>query len=400
MGKNNLIWQFVLLMLFATACDKYDDGEIWDRVNSLDNRVTLIENQLKLMNSNINSISGLVDALQNRLYITNVATSKDGYTLTFSDGSHITITDGKDGRDGVDGVDGKDAPVINVRYYNGRYYWVQTINGETTWLTDSDGNKIPASGLDGVTPLLKVDSDGYWVISYDNGNSYTLLRDEYGNAIKAAGEDGDSFFESFEVTDDELRIILKDGTEIVIPLGEQSPFKAVNLGLSIKWASFNLEATSSSDLGGLYLWGDVNNTGAVPYYEAPDLDNICETEYDIVRAKWGGSWRMPNRNELIELASQCTWNKSTVNGVDGMKVTGNNGNSIFLPATGYGMPQSGPAGTTQRVDLEKGYYWSGNSYRDEHGRFGYSITFDQTDYNYWATWNVNVVKMAIRPVRR
>ena len=50
MGKNNLIWQFVLLMLFATACDKYDDGEIWDRVNSLDNRVTLIENQLKLMN--------------------------------------------------------------------------------------------------------------------------------------------------------------------------------------------------------------------------------------------------------------------------------------------------------------------------------------------------------------
>ena len=89
--------------------------------------------------------------------------------------------------------------------------------------------------------------------------------------------------------------------------------------------------------------------------------------------------------------------KSTVNGVDGMK-SDSIRNSIFYSyrlwnATKWSCRRS-------RVDLEKGYYWSGNSYRDEHGRFGYSITFDQTDYNYWATWNVNFVKMAIRPVRR
>lgn len=393
MRKNNLIWQFVLLVLFATACDKYDDGEIWDRVNSLDNRVTLIENQLKLMNSNINSISGLVDALQNRLYITNVATSKDGYTLTFSDGSHITITDGKDGRDGVDGVDGKDAPVINIRYYDGHYYWVQTIDGETTWLTDSDGNKIPASGLDGVTPIMKVNADGYWIISYDNGNSYTLLRDEYGNAIKASGEDGNSFFESIEVTEDELRIILKDGTEIVLPLGDVPPLKAIDLGLSVKWASFNMGATTATESGGLYHWGDATNSGGFPYYNAPDVDNICGTEYDIARVNWGSTWRMPSQEEQEELIFHCTWNRTVVNGVKGMRITGYNGNSIFLPPTGFAVANS------ERSEEHNGYYWVGESYKGDNGDFAYTFYFNEQSYYYNGGYSKNYAKLAIRAVK-
>ena len=190
MKTFRFIYQFVLLLMCTTACNEYDDSELWDRVNSLDDRVTSIENRLKALNNDITSISALVGVLQNRLYLTNVTTLGDGYTLTFSDGSHITVSDGKDG------INGKDAPVINVRYYNGRYYWVQTINGETTWLNDSDGNKIPASGTDAITPLLKVDSDGYWIISYDKGYTYSKLLDEYGKAVKASGMDGDSFFES------------------------------------------------------------------------------------------------------------------------------------------------------------------------------------------------------------
>lgn len=147
----------------------------WDKVNSLDDRVASIEKQLKSLNNDIISIVALVEALQSWLYLTNVTTLGDGYTLTFSDGSHIVVADGKDG---------KNAPVINVRYYNGRYYWVQTIDGETTWLNDSDGNKIPASGTDAITPLLKVDSDGYWIISYDEDYTYSRLFDEYGKAVK------------------------------------------------------------------------------------------------------------------------------------------------------------------------------------------------------------------------
>lgn len=393
MKTFRFIYQFVLLLMCTTACNEYDDSELWDRVNSLDDRVTSIENQLKALNNDITSISALVGALQNRLYLTNVTTLGDGYTLTFSDGSHITVSDGKDG------INGKDAPVINVRYYNGRYYWVQTINGETTWLNDSDGNKIPASGTDAITPLLKVDSDGYWIISYDKGYTYSKLLDEYGKAVKASGMDGDSFFESVEATEDELRLILKDGTEIVIPLGEQSLYKAVNLGLSVRWASFNLGAITSSEKGGYFLWGDVDNVGVMPDYQAPNIDNICGSKYDIARAMWGGSWRLPNKAEQIDLIKKCTWTRATINGVSGMKVTGSNGNSIFLPSTGYMLPASGPAGATQLVDENSGYYWVGESYGDTYGRFGYVFYYNSTSYYYNASLNASMIKMAIRPVK-
>lgn len=383
----------LLLMIFVAACSKYDDGELWNTVNSIDSRVTSIENQLKSLNSNIDSISTIVNALQNRLYVTNVTKSKDGYTLTFSDGSYITIADGKDGRDGVHGVDGKDAPVINVRYYNGRYYWVQTIDGEMVWLTDSDGNKIPASGIDGVTPLLKVDSDGYWVISYDNGNSYTLLRDEYSNAVKAAGEDGNSFFESIEVTEDELRIILKDGTEIVLPLGDVPPLKAVDLGLSVKWASFNMGATTPTESGGLYFWGDASNSGVFPNYIAPNVENICGTEHDIARVSWGDTWRMPNQQEQEELIFNCFWTRTVVNGVKGMRITGLNGNSIFLPPTGYIIANSG------RNEDYNGYYWVGETYKDDNGNYAYVYYFNEQSYYYNGGYSRNYAKLAIRAVK-
>ena len=104
-------WILFLMMILISSCSKYDDGELWDKVNSLDDRVTSIENQLKSLNSNIVSISNLADVLQSSLFITNIAMSSNGYILTFSDGSQFTISDVIDGADGMDvkdEVDGKE----------------------------------------------------------------------------------------------------------------------------------------------------------------------------------------------------------------------------------------------------------------------------------------------------
>lgn len=378
-----------MLLIGTTAC-KYDDGELWNEINSLDDRVTNIEYRLEAFNNDITSIKSIVDALQRQVYLKNITALENGYILYFTDGSQVEIHDGKDG---------KDAPVINVQLYNDKYYWVQTINGETTWLYDPYGNMIPASGKDAVTPQLKVDSDMYWIISYDGGYTYSRLLNESGDPVKASGKDGDSFFESVEATEDELTIVLKDGTEIVLPIGETSPYKAVNLGLSVKWASFNLGATTSWEQGGLYLWGDVTDTGAVPTYEAPNLENICGSKYDIVRSMWGGKWRLPSQSEQVELIKLCSWERATVNGVRGMKVTGANGNSIFLPPTGYGMPQDGPIGQTQRHETDGGYYWVGESYSDNYGRFAYVFYYNSKSYYYNGSWNANILKMAVRPVK-
>lgn len=389
----------VLLSFFAISCSKeYDDSELWNKVNSLEDRIESIEEKIESMNKEIASVENIVKALEKRLYVTNITPLPEGYEILFSDGSQIIISDGKDGEDG------KDAPVINVRLYEGQYYWTQTINGETDWLYDNEGNKVPASGVDATTPLLKVDSDGYWIISYDNGNTYARVFDENGNPVKAIGqdgEDGSSFFESVEVIGDELWLTLKDGSEIVLPIGKQSPYKAVDLGLSVKWASFNLGATVPEELGELYFWGDPTGKGEFMSFEAPDMDDICGTEYDIVRQTWGGTWKMPSEDAWLELYLSCKWTRTIVNGVEGMKVTGKDGNSIFLPATGYGLPQSGPLPIqTQRVSTENGYYWVGNSYKDSSDRFGFYFYFgDLNPSNVCHSYNTSVVKCAIRPVK-
>ena len=59
--------------------------------------------------------------------------------------------------------------------------------------------------------------------------------------------------------------------------------------------------------------------------------NITSTQYDVANVEWGGSWRMPTRDEIQELY-KCSWEWTTLNGVSGQLVTGPNGNSIFFPA--------------------------------------------------------------------
>lgn len=223
------------LMVAVVAC-KYDDGELWDKVNSLDDRLTSIESQLSQMNSDINSISTIVNALQNKVYVSSVNEVENGYQITFTDGKTVKIANGKDGADGKDGENGKDAPVISIDEFEGKYYWVQIIDGKKSWLTDKSDAKVPVTGEDGVTPILKVNTEGYWVISYDRGISFALLLDETNNPVKAVGKDGedgkdgmdgydgtdgmdgDSFFKDVKVEGSELVLTLADGTELRIPL--------------------------------------------------------------------------------------------------------------------------------------------------------------------------------------
>ena len=154
-----------------------------------------------------------------------------GYTITFSKSNPITIYHGKDGSDGADGADGEDGsdgndgstPVIGVRQdTDGIYYW--TLNGE--WLTDSQGNKIKAQGIDGSDGSDGVDGDngkdkfkienGYWYVSYDNESSWLQLGKATGEN-GSDGSDGDSLFESVTQDDDNVYFKLSNGTLITIP---------------------------------------------------------------------------------------------------------------------------------------------------------------------------------------
>ena len=87
-------------------------------------------------------------------------------------------------------------------------------------------------------------------------------------------------------------------------------------------------------------------------------DGNLTAAYDAATANWGDKWRMPTSDEVEKLVKQCTWEWTTQNGVNGYKVTGPNGNSIFLPAAGYRRDSSfGSAGSY-------GYFWSATPYSD------------------------------------
>lgn len=108
----------------------------------------------------------------------------------------------------------------------------------------------------------------------------------------------------------------------------------VDLGLSVKWAKFNLGARTESELGGLFGYGDitgVNNSIDMTEYGSGD---IYKTDKDVANQAWSGSVTLPTAADFEELFNSCAKEWTEVDGVMGYKLTGPNGNSIFLPAAG------------------------------------------------------------------
>ncbi len=258
--KHVIAYALMLLMVSVTAC-KYDDGELWDKVNSLDQRLNNVETQLNKLNTDLSSISSLVSVLEGNILVSSVTEkdTKDGYVITFSDGKTATISNGQNG------ANGQDAPVMGIeKDTDGKYYWTQTVNGTKTWLTDDSGNKLRVAGEDAITPRLKVSTTGNWMVSYDNGQTYEDVKDANGNAVQAVGQNGqngqngDSFFSSVTQSGNKLILTLTDGTVLEVPAQAPAPaFLALsqNLGDQIDYAILGQDGTSY-----LYEAQDANPT--------------------------------------------------------------------------------------------------------------------------------------------
>ncbi|MBE6177172.1 MAG: hypothetical protein E7149_01495 [Rikenellaceae bacterium] len=131
----------------------------------------------------------------------------------------------------------------------------------------------------------------------------------------------------------------------------------VDLGLSVKWATCNVGASSPSEYGNYYAWGETRTKSTYTEknsvtYKKSMGDIAGSYQYDAARANWGSSWRLPTKAECEELKNNCTWTWTSQGGHNGYKVTGKNGNSIFLPAAGWRY------GSSLSYAGEGGYYWS------------------------------------------
>lgn len=140
---------------------------------------------------------------------------------------------------------------------------------------------------------------------------------------------------------------------------------AVDLGLpsGIKWATTNVGAFSPSDYGEYYALGEIKTNSDYTSSGNPNIRNMIKNHtnetiegnplYDASTANWGSNWRLPYNKEWYELESECKWTWTNLDGINGYKVTGPNGNSIFLPAGGY-KGDHGTETVSENVDL---YYW-------------------------------------------
>lgn len=168
----------------------------------------------------------------------------------------------------------------------------------------------------------------------------------------------------------------------------------VDLGLSVLWATSNVGASSPSDYGDYYAWGETKTKssyteGNSKTYNVVMPDISGEPKYDAATANWGEGWRMPTDEELEELIDKCDWQWTTQGGHNGYKVTGPNGNSIFLPAAGWRYVSS----LNNAVD--SGLYWSstpgGSGTLDSYG-----LLFFSGGRN--VDWSLRYGGQSVRPV--
>ena len=143
----------VFLTLLAAASLCACTGDLKDRVDTLETRVTALENKV---NENVSAITKLAEAAAKAVTIESVTFNEDksSYTIKFSDGTTAELTNGKDA----------EAPVVGVKESDGVLYW--TVNGE---FMTNNGGKVPVTGKDGVdgkTPQFKIE-DGKWYVSFD-----------------------------------------------------------------------------------------------------------------------------------------------------------------------------------------------------------------------------------------
>ena len=144
--------------------------------------------------------------------------------------------------------------------------------------------------------------------------------------------------------------------------------EAVDLGLpsGLKWATCNIGASAPEEVGYYFAWGEVevkeeftwctykwtNECQVTPTKYGDQPAQTLEPEDDAAHVLWGGSWRMPTADDMEELFAKCSRKFVVQNGVQGLLVTGSNGNTIFLPLGGY------KQGTEFLKVNERAYWWT------------------------------------------
>ena len=244
----------------------------------------------------------------------------------------------------------------------------------------------PVSGVN-----LSVSDNANWLTTSVSGStiSYTASANESQSSRTATitVRYGD---QSFEV------VITQNGKPAPAPTtGTANGHDWVDLGLpsGLKWATCNVGASNPGDYGNCYAWGETTTKSSYDENNCStynqNIGDIAGTIRDAARQNWGGRWRMPRWRDFQELLDNCTWTWTTQDGHDGYRITGPNGNSIFLPAAGH------RNGSSSYYVGSSGYYWSSSPYESS-TQYAYGLGFNSGGR--YRNWNNRSRGFSVRPV--
>lgn len=194
----------------------YDDTDLVNAINGLNERLTDLENQVR---ADIEALQIIISAMREQVTVASVVPGGNGgYTITFTDGRRVTISDGRDG---------DTPPVVSIVYEDGGYWWVHVAaDGTVTYITDAEGNRIGAGGKDAIAPMVRINPDTQeWEISADGGKTWVST------GVKARGDDGDSFFREIAQDEDYVYLTLADGTVLKLIKSTDLRFEFVATGI-------------------------------------------------------------------------------------------------------------------------------------------------------------------------
>lgn len=199
---------------------------------------------------------------------------------------------------------------------------------------------------------VKHENSVYWVYM-DEISDFLLIRLIKGDPLLLSFSDSE-IVKLESNTTYELQVLLEkydySTTYELNSGGERNGHQYVDLGLSVYWATCNVGAKSPNEKGWRFAWGEtspkskfsLNNYKFYSGIQEYDYNNVY-TKYpieeennlfpsdDAASVNWGSGWRLPNKEELIELMTSCTFFYTYYEGTLGLVVTGVNGNTIFLP---------------------------------------------------------------------
>ena len=211
-----------------------------------------------------------------------------------------------------------------------------------------------------------------------------------------------SSYNSSKILTNETTVLIKPTQ----PQNEINGHEYIDLGLpsGLKWATCNIGASKPEEYGDYFAWGEAdvkrqyifNNCKTMKYYVLLSKTvNKDDCFKDTASVNWGKSWRLPTRKEFEELENRCTWTWMSEHNVNGFKVTGPNGNSIFLPAAGMRL------GLSCEFVGNIGRYWSSSPYYPIDGGYnqhGYAYCMYISDGHPFINREHRSKGISIRPV--